>query len=153
MGELSADEIHCPGIFVDRVVLGIKEQKRIEKLALKSASGVQIAAKSEDEKRLRITVARRAANEIKANMYVNLGIGMPTTTANFVDPKLNVYFHSENGLLGIGEYPEPGSEDPDLINAGKETVTVKTGGVIVPSSQAFSIIRGGHLDMTILGGL
>jgi len=86
-------------------------------------------------------------------MYVNLGIGMPTTTANFVDPKLNVYFHSENGLLGIGEYPEPGKEDPDLINAGKETVTVKTGGVIVPSSMAFSIIRGGHLDITILGGL
>lgn len=86
-------------------------------------------------------------------MYVNLGIGMPTTTANFVDPKLNVYFHSENGLLGIGEYPEPGTEDPDLINAGKETVTVKKGGVIVPSSMAFSIIRGGHLDISILGGL
>ena len=78
---------------------------------------------------------------------------MPTTTANFVDPALNVYFHSENGLLGIGEFPQPGHEDPDLINAGKETVTVKTGGVIIPSSMAFSIIRGGHLDMSILGGL
>ncbi len=102
---------------------------------------------------MRIKVARRAAAEIKENMYVNLGIGMPTTTANFVDPRLNVYFHSENGLLGIGEYPEPGHEDPDLINAGKETVTVKKGGVIVPSSMAFSIIRGGHLDVSILGGL
>jgi 3-oxoacid CoA-transferase B subunit len=120
---------------------------------LKSGGGVQISAKSEDEKQMRIKVARRAAAEIKANMYVNLGIGMPTTTANFVDPKLNVYFHSENGLLGIGEYPEPGREDPDLINAGKETVTVKKGGVIVPSSLAFSIIRGGHLDISILGGL
>lgn len=86
-------------------------------------------------------------------MYVNLGIGMPTTTANFVAPEDNVYFHSENGLLGIGEYPEPGQEDPDLINAGKESVTVKKGGVIVPSSMAFAIIRGGHLDMSILGGL
>lgn len=102
---------------------------------------------------MRIKVAKRAAAEIKANMYVNLGIGMPTTTANYVDPALNVFFHSENGLVGIGEYPEPGCEDPDLINAGKETVTVKTGGAIVPSSTAFSIIRGGHLDITILGGL
>jgi 3-oxoacid CoA-transferase subunit B len=64
-----------------------------------------------------------------------------------------VYFHAENGLLGIGEYPEVGHEDPDLINAGKETVTIKKGGVILPSSMAFSVIRGGHLDMTILGGL
>jgi 3-oxoacid CoA-transferase B subunit len=102
---------------------------------------------------VRIRVARRAANEIKPNMYVNLGIGMPTTTANFVDPLDNVYFHSENGLLGTGGYPKAGEEDPDLINAGKETVTVKKGGVILNSSTAFSIIRGGHLDMTILGGL
>lgn len=152
-GELKPDEIHCPGIFVDRVVKGINEQKRIEKLTLKSPGGVQIAAKSEEERIMRIRVAKRAAAEIKPNMYVNLGIGMPTTVANFVDPAHNVYFHSENGLLGIGEYPEVGHEDPDLINAGKETVTIKRGGVILPSSMAFAVIRGGHLDMTILGGL
>ena len=102
---------------------------------------------------MRIKIAKRAAGEIKKNMYVNLGIGMPTTTANYVDPALNTYFHSENGLLGTGKYPEPGQEDPDLINAGKETVTIKSGGVVLPSSAAFSIIRGGHLDMSILGGL
>lgn len=102
---------------------------------------------------MRIKIARRAAKEIKANMYVNLGIGMPTATANYVDPNLNVYFHSENGLLGIGEYPEAGHEDPDLINAGKETVTIKTGGAIMSSSMTFGIIRGGHLDLSILGGL
>jgi len=102
---------------------------------------------------MRIKIARRAANEIKAGMYVNLGIGIPTTTANYVDPKLGVYFHSENGLLGIGEYPLPGHEDPELINAGKETVTLKKGAVILNSSMAFSIIRGGHLDISILGGL
>jgi len=153
VGELDPDEIHCPGIYVDRVFMGVKEEKRIEKLTLKSAGGVKIVAKSEDEAKMRIKIAKRAAGEIKQNMYVNLGIGMPTTTANYVDPELNTYFHSENGLLGTGEYPEAGFEDPDLINAGKETVTVKKGGVIIPSSQAFGIIRGGHLDMSILGGL
>ena len=102
---------------------------------------------------MRIRVARRAAGEIKPNMYVNLGIGMPTTTANYVDPAYNVYFHSENGLLGIGGYPEAGTEDPDLINAGKETVTIKRGGKFLSSGEAFSIIRGGHLDLSILGGL
>lgn len=86
-------------------------------------------------------------------MYVNLGIGMPTATANYVDPRLNVFFHSENGLLGIGEYPEIGKEDPDLINAGKETVTIKRGGAIMTSHMTFDIIRGDHLDLSILGGL
>ena len=153
VGELDPDEIHCPGIYVDRVFMGVKEEKRIEKLTLKTAGGVKISAKSDEEAKIRIKIAKRAAGEIKANNYVNLGIGMPTTTANYVDPDLNVYFHSENGLIGIGEYPDPGHEDPDLINAGKETITVKKGGVILPSSQAFGVIRGGHLDMSILGGL
>jgi len=104
-GELDPDEIHCPGIFVDRVFQGIKEEKRIEKLTLKTGGGLKVPAKSEEEAKMRIKIAKRAAGEIKRGMYVNLGIGMPTTTANFVDPALNVYFHSENGLLGIGEFP------------------------------------------------
>lgn len=116
-------------------------------------NSVSIAAKTEEEKRMRIKIAKRSAGEIKPNMFVNLGIGMPTTTANFVDPHYNVFFHSENGLLGIGEYPKVGDEDPDLINAGKETVTIKRGGSILPSSTTFSIIRGDHLDLSILGGL
>mmetsp|Transcript_48243 Transcript_48243/g.35430 ORF Transcript_48243/g.35430 Transcript_48243/m.35430 type:complete len:106 (+) Transcript_48243:669-986(+) len=102
---------------------------------------------------MRIKIARRAAAEVTPNSYVNLGIGIPTTTANYIDPRLNVYIHSENGLMGAGGYPAPGHEDPELINAGKETVTVRPGGVYVCSSTAFSIIRGDHLDMTILGGL
>ena len=102
---------------------------------------------------MRIKLAKRAAGEIKPNTYVNLGVGIPTTTANFVDPKLNVYFHSENGLIGTGEYPKPGYEDPELVNAGKETVTIRPGGAFLNSSTAFNIIRGKHLDMTILGAL
>ena len=153
MGELDPDEIHCPGIYVDRVFKGVNEQKRIEKLALKMGGSIAISAKSEEERQTRIRIARRAAQEIKMGMYVNLGIGMPTITANYVDPHLNVYFHSENGLLGIGEYPEPGKEDAELINAGKETITMKKGACIINSSVAFSIIRGGHLDISILGGL
>jgi len=153
VGELNPNDIHCPGIYVDRVVKGIKEQKRIEKLTLKTAEGVKISAKNDEEREIRIKIAKRAAGEIHPNTYVNLGIGMPTTVANFVDPSLNVYFHAENGLVGIGEYPEPGHEHPDLINAGKETITIKKGGALISSSTAFSIIRGGHLDMSILGGL
>ena len=86
-------------------------------------------------------------------MYVNLGIGMPTTTANYIDPNIRVNLHSENGLLGMGPFPDPGEEDSQLINAGKETVTIMPGGCYLDSSEAFSIIRGNHLDLTMLGTL
>ena len=152
-GSLDADEIHCPGIFVDRVVKTINNVKLIDNLVVKMGSGLSIAAKSEAERQVRIRIARRCANEIKPNMFVNLGIGMPTTVANFVDPKFNVFLHGENGLMGIGGYPMPGKEDPDCVNAGKETTTVRQSGSIVSSSTAFSIIRGGHLDLSVLGGL
>ena len=138
---------------MDRVVKGVNYIKPIESLVLKTGSGVSIAAKSETERQNRIRVARRAANEIKDGMYVNLGFGMPTTTASFVDPNFNVIFQGENGLIGIGAYPRPGQEDPDLINAGKESVTVRKGGSIVQSSLSFSMIRGGHLDLSMLGAL
>lgn len=76
---------------------------------------------------------------------------MPVTTANYIDPSLNYFIHSENGLLGQGGYPTPGQEDPELINAGKETVTIVPGGAFISSCNAFSMIRGDHLDMTMLG--
>jgi 3-oxoacid CoA-transferase B subunit len=111
-------------------------------------------AKNEIEKKMRIKVAKRAAYEINSpNMYVNLGIGMPMIIAAYVDPALNTYFHGENGLIGIGDYPHPGQEDPDLINPASETVTCKVGAALVDSSSAFNCIRGNHLDLTILGAL
>jgi 3-oxoacid CoA-transferase len=153
VGEIDPDEIQLPGIFVNRVIQGVNEQKRIEKLTLNMGYGVQIPAKTEADRHLRTKIAQRAAKEIKHDTYVNLGIGMPTICANYIADDLNVYFHSENGMLGMGPYPRPGQEDPDLINAGKETVTCRKGGVFLKSSDAFLMVRGGHLDLSIIGGL
>jgi 3-oxoacid CoA-transferase subunit B len=98
-------------------------------------------------------IAKRIAQEVQDGFTVNLGIGIPTLVANFIPPSKNVMLQSENGLLGMGPFPFEGEEDPDLINAGKQTITTVKGSSFFSSADSFAMIRGGHIDLTVLGAM
>lgn len=152
VGSLNPNDIDLPGIFVDRIVPATAEKHiEIRKLRDPSKSGKPSEPNEAAARRNRI--ARRAAKELKHGYYVNLGVGIPTMAAAFVPEGTKVWLQSENGILGMGPHPTEEEVDPDIVNAGKETVTLLPGASTFDSSESFGMIRGGHVDVSILGAL
>ncbi|KAK7398262.1 hypothetical protein QQX98_012375 [Neonectria punicea] len=155
VGSIDPNDVNLPGIYVDRIVQST-EEKRIEVLKLRDdgapkASGSAKPTSEAQEKRIRI--AKRAAKELKQGYYVNLGVGIPTLAASLLPADRKVWIQSENGILGMGPYPTIDEVDPDIVNAGKETVTLLPGASCFDSTESFGMIRGGHVDVSILGAL
>ncbi|KAH0372844.1 3-oxoacid CoA-transferase, partial [Aureobasidium melanogenum] len=156
VGSIHPDDVHLPGIYVDRIVPATAE-KGIEARMTRPSEGTSTESAPPKEKSpamvRRERIAKRASKELHNGMYVNLGVGMPTLAPSFLNPDVKVWIQSENGLLGLGPYPTEEEVDADLINAGKETVTMVPGGATFDSAESFAMIRGGHVDVSILGAL
>lgn len=142
-GQIDPDKVHVPGIYVQKVVLAENKEKKLEKFRKQEDVGKIDQGKGK--------IAKRAAEEIRNGMYINLGIGIPNLVVDYLSPDVDVTVQTENGMLGVGPYPF-GKEDPDLINAIKEAVSETKGCSYFKSSDSFGMIRGKHIDATILGG-
>ncbi|KAL7922170.1 hypothetical protein ACQKWADRAFT_293734 [Trichoderma austrokoningii] len=156
VGEIDPDDVHLPGIFVDRVVKATIE-KQVETLVLREP-GTKTGSPAQEAKgnvalQRKHRIAKRASDELKEGYYVNLGVGIPTMAACFVPKERTVWLQSENGLLGMGPHPTLEEVDADLVNAGKQTVTFVPGASTFDSAESFGMIRGGHVDVSILGAL
>lgn len=154
-GTFDPAHVQLPHIYVQRIVKGTNYVKPIEQYTVikpgMSADSSDVFKSETGIKKKKI--AMRAAKMIKDGDYINLGIGVPTLIANFIPKGMFVTFQGENGILGLGEFPYEEDVDPDLINAGKQVVTVVKGGAFMTSPETFAMIRGGHLDITFLGGM
>lgn len=153
VGSIHPDYVHLSGIYVDRIVPSTAP-KQIELKKLRPANdGSEGSSEKSAAQIRRERIARRASKELKHGYYVNLGVGIPTLAPSFLAPTTQVWIQSENGILGMGPYPTADQVDADLINAGKETVTLNPGASTFDSSESFAMIRGGHVDVSVLGAL